>query len=104
VFVISTLVTSVVDLDLRVKPRDPEAAGNKPPINHLCMSRDSDERPPDNDPIIPAHAAESRTASDRVFAHSARRSGVARVYDQAGGAREMAHETYLLARFEPLLE
>ena len=37
-------------------PRDPEAAGNTPPINHLCTSRDSDERPPDNDPIIPAHA------------------------------------------------
>jgi hypothetical protein len=26
------------------------------------------------------------------------------MYDQAGGAREMAHEAYLLARFEPLLE
>jgi hypothetical protein len=25
------------------------------------------------------------------------------MYDQAGGAREMAHEAYLLARFEPLL-
>ena len=59
--------------------------------------------PPDNDPIIPADAGESRAASDRVFAHSARRSGVARMYGQAGGAREMAHETCLLARFEPLL-
>ena len=60
--------------------------------------------PPDNDPIIPAHAGESRAASDRIFAYSARRSGVARMYDQAGGASEMAHEAYLLARFEPLLE
>ena len=47
---------------------------------------------------------ESHAASDRVFAYSARRSGVGTMYDEAGGAREMAHETYLLARFEPLLE
>jgi hypothetical protein len=26
------------------------------------------------------------------------------MYDQAGGADEMAHEAYLRARFEPLLE
>jgi hypothetical protein len=47
---------------------------------------------------------ESRAVSDRIFACSARRSGVARMYDQTGGARELAHEAYLPSRFEPLLE
>lgn len=58
----------------------------------------------DNGLIICPHAGDSHAASNSVFAHSARRSGVAAMYDQAGGAREMAHEAYLLARFEPLLE
>src|SRR5262245_61894336 len=55
-------------------------------------------------PIIHAHVGESRPACNPICANSARRSGVARMYDQAGGAREMAHEAHLPARFEPLLE
>ena len=51
--------------------------------------------------IIPPDAAESRAVNDRVCAHSARDSGVAEMYDQAGGAGEMAHEAYLPARFKP---
>jgi len=54
--------------------------------------------------IIRTHVGKSRTASDRACAHSARGSGVARMYDQARGAREMARKTNLFARFEPLLE
>jgi len=80
------------------------AAGNKPPIKYLWASRDSDERPRVVTSIIRAHVGESRAASDRTCAHSSRGSGVARMYDQTGGAREMAREAYLFARFEPLLE
>src|SRR5215471_9730503 len=80
------------------------AAGNNPPIKYLWASRDSDERLRIVASIIRAYVGESRAASDRACAHSARRSGVARMYDQTGGAREMAREAYLFARFEPLLE
>ena len=41
---------------------------------------------------------------DRTCAHNSRGSGVAGMYDQAGGAREMARKACLFARFEPLLE
>jgi hypothetical protein len=58
----------------------------------------------DSDLYNPCHVEESRAASDRICAYRARRSGVAAMYDQAGGAREMAREAYLFARFEPLLE
>jgi hypothetical protein len=77
-----------------------------PPNYHhqnTCARVEVQPNAPDNDPIVRAHARESHAASASVFAYNARRSGVARMYEQAGGAREMAHETYLLARFEPLL-
>src|SRR5215475_10259530 len=77
------------------------AAGNKPPIKYLCASRDSDERPRVVTCIISTHVGKSRAASAIT---SGRRSSVAGMYDQAGGAREMAREAYLFARFEPLLE
>ena len=74
------------------------------PVKYLWARRDSDERPRIVTSIIRAHVAESHATCDRVCAHSARRSGIARMYDQAGGADEMADEAYLPARFEPLLE
>jgi hypothetical protein len=76
-----------------------------PNYHHQIPVRESrfSRTPTDNDPIVRAHARESHAASASVFAYNARRSGVARMYDQAGGAREMAHEAHLLARFEPLL-